>query len=92
MGWLSKETFSKIFAKAKEGADKLGKLYDKAKNVYKRGKEVVTSLPVIGEAAGKMISEKEAQFGKKFQDITGMTPGQFDTRQGQVRKVIGSMY
>ena len=91
MGWLSKESFSKIFAKAKEGADKLGKLYDKAKDVYRQGKQGVTSLPVVGEVAARMIAQKEAELGKKFQEVTGMTPGQFDARQGQVRKVIGSM-
>lgn len=91
MGWFSKEGISKMFKKAKEGAAKMGQLYDKAKELYKQGKQGITSLPVVGEAAGRMIAEKEAQFGKKFQDVTGMTPGQFDTRQGQVRKVIGSM-
>jgi hypothetical protein len=91
MGWFSKEGISKMFKKAKEGAAKLGQLYDKAKDMYKQGKEGITSLPVIGEAAGRMIADKEAMVGKKFQEATGMTPGQFDTRQGQVRKVIGSM-
>lgn len=91
MGWFSKDGISKIFKKAKESASKVVQIYDKAKDLYKQGKQGITSLPVIGEAAGRMIAQKEAQFGKKFQETTGMTPSQFDTRQGEVRKVIGSM-
>ena len=91
MGWFSKEGISKMFKKVKEGASKVGQIYDKAKELYKQGKQGISSLPVVGDAAGKMIAEKEAMFGKKFQEATGMTPGQFDMRQGEVRKVIGSM-
>ena len=86
MGWWdkAKENVGKVVGKAKE----VGKLYDKAKEMYNKGKETISKIPVVGAAASRVIAEKEGQFGKKFQEVTGMSPGQFDAKQKQVREMI----
>lgn len=91
MGWLSKakDSFGKIFSKVKDAVQKIGKVYDKGKEIYGKGKEAVYSLPVIGNVAKQYVSQAEQQLGNKFQQVTGMTPGQFDERQKQIRSVIG---
>jgi phage-related minor tail protein len=91
MGWLSKakDGFSKIFGKVKDVVQKFGKIYDKGKEIYGKGKEAVYSLPVVGNVAKQYVSQAEQQLGNKFQQVTGMTPSQFDERQKQVRSIIG---
>ena len=91
MGWLSKakDSFSKIFSKVKNVVEKMGKVYDKGKEIYGKGKETIYNLPVVGEVAKQYVSQAEQQLGSKFKEMTGMTPGQFDERQRQVRSVLG---
>jgi hypothetical protein len=93
MGWLSKVTdWAKgAYGKAKEGVAKVGKLFDKGKDVYAKVKNVAVNLPEVGGALGDIIAKGEGKANALAQQYTGRNLSELDALQAEARNRVAAL-
>ena len=93
MGWLDKvKDWAKgAYGKAKEGISKVGKLFDKGKDVYGKAKNIAVNLPEVGGALGDIIAKGEGRAEGYAKQYTGKSLSELDTLQQKARNVVQAL-
>jgi hypothetical protein len=93
MGWLDKvKDWAKgAYGKAKEGVAKVGRLFDKGKDIYGKAKNIAVNLPEVGGALGDIIAKGEGRAEGYAQQYTGKSLSELDTLQQKARNVVQAL-
>lgn len=73
--WLKKAWAGtkRVLGKVRNGIESGVKLFNKGKQLYTAGKNYVSNLPVVGNAAKSMIDKAEGNVNKYVKDKTGQS-------------------
>ena len=82
---------SKAYAYGKSAAKGASDAYGKGKDLYQQTKEKISSLPVIGAAASKLVAKLEDKAKQEIEKRTGMSVSDIDARAQQLSELANRL-